>query len=44
MKIPTALKENEVFIKMEAAPINPADLNIVEGTYPNIIFIHLLYC
>jgi trans-2-enoyl-CoA reductase len=33
VKIPTTLKDNEVFIKMEAAPINPADLNIVEGTY-----------
>lgn len=33
VKIPTTLKENEVFIKMEAAPINPADLNIIEGAY-----------
>lgn len=33
VKTPTALKDNEVFIRMEAAPINPADLNIVEGSY-----------
>lgn len=27
-------KGNEVLVKMLAAPINPADMNIVQGTYP----------
>ncbi len=35
-KIPTALKGNEVFVKMEAAPINPADINLIEGTYHHL--------
>lgn len=29
-----ALKQNEVLIKMLAAPINPSDLNTVQGVYP----------
>jgi len=32
--IPTSLKENEVLLKILAAPINPADLNMIEGVYP----------
>jgi NADPH:quinone reductase-like Zn-dependent oxidoreductase len=28
------LQPNEVILKILAAPINPADVNIVEGTYP----------
>lgn len=27
------LKSNEVLVRMEAAPINPADINIIEGAY-----------
>jgi len=27
------LKPNEVLVRLEAAPINPADLNIIEGAY-----------
>ncbi|MCW1913386.1 2-enoyl thioester reductase domain-containing protein [Luteolibacter sp. GHJ8] len=27
------LKQNEVCLKMLAAPVNPADLNLIEGTY-----------
>jgi trans-2-enoyl-CoA reductase len=29
-----ALKDNEVLLKILAAPVNPADINIIEGTYP----------
>eukprot|EP01111_Echinosteliopsis_oligospora_P014928 TRINITY_DN5748_c0_g1_i1.p1 TRINITY_DN5748_c0_g1~~TRINITY_DN5748_c0_g1_i1.p1 ORF type:complete len:367 (-),score=125.73 TRINITY_DN5748_c0_g1_i1:66-1166(-) len=29
----TELKPNEVFVRMEAAPINPADINLIEGSY-----------
>lgn len=32
-KISGDLKPNEVIVRLEVAPINPADLNIVEGTY-----------
>ncbi len=31
--LPKALKPNEILIKILAAPINPADLNMVEGSY-----------
>jgi len=34
--LPEKLQPNEVLVKMVAAPINPADLNIVEGTYGSI--------
>ena len=30
---PTAPEEGEVLVRMSAAPINPADLNTIEGTY-----------
>jgi trans-2-enoyl-CoA reductase len=29
-----ALGQNQVLVKMLLAPINPADLNMVQGTYP----------
>src|SRR5438067_698609 len=28
------LQPNEVLIEMKAAPINPVDLNVIEGKYP----------
>ncbi|XP_061177201.1 enoyl-[acyl-carrier-protein] reductase, mitochondrial-like [Saccostrea echinata] len=28
-----ALKDNEVLVKMKMAPINPSDINMIEGTY-----------
>jgi trans-2-enoyl-CoA reductase len=31
--LPNSLKPNEVLVKMLAAPINPADINMIEGTY-----------
>jgi len=31
--IPSKVGPNEVIVKMKAAPINPADLNLVEGNY-----------
>jgi len=34
--ISTELKPNEVFVRMDAAPINPADINIIEGSYGTI--------
>lgn len=27
------LKPNEVLVRMEVAPINPADINVIEGAY-----------
>lgn len=30
----TDIKPNEVLVKMLAAPVNPADMNIIQGTYP----------
>ncbi|XP_062617177.1 enoyl-[acyl-carrier-protein] reductase, mitochondrial-like [Saccostrea cucullata] len=30
---PQALKDNEVLVKMKMAPINPSDINVIEGTY-----------
>jgi len=35
-KLPDKLQTNEVLVKMVAAPINPADLNMVEGTYGSL--------
>jgi len=32
-KLPSSLKDNEILVKFLAAPINPADLNMVQGTY-----------
>lgn len=32
-QVPTALKETEVLVKMKMAPINPSDINMIEGTY-----------
>jgi len=31
---PVDLKENDVCVKMLAAPINPSDINRIEGVYP----------
>jgi len=31
--IPTQLKDDEVLIRMLAAPINPADINMIQGVY-----------
>jgi len=31
--LPNDLKPNEVLVKMLAAPINPADINMIQGTY-----------
>ena len=28
------MKDNEVLVKMVMAPINPADINMIEGVYP----------
>lgn len=33
-QLPTALGEHEVLINVLAAPINPSDLNTIEGKYP----------
>ncbi len=33
MPLPTQLSGKQVLVKMLAAPINPADVNIIEGTY-----------
>jgi trans-2-enoyl-CoA reductase len=33
-KLPQQLRDNEVLLGMLIAPINPADINIVEGVYP----------
>ena len=32
--ISSRLKDNEVLIRMLAAPINPADMNMIQGVYP----------
>ncbi|XP_060168883.1 enoyl-[acyl-carrier-protein] reductase, mitochondrial-like [Lycium barbarum] len=32
---PVEISENDVCVKMLAAPINPADINRIEGVYPN---------
>lgn len=32
-QVPTALKETEVLVKMKMSPINPSDINMIEGTY-----------
>lgn len=28
------VKENEAFVKFKAAPVNPADINQIQGVYP----------
>lgn len=33
-KLPSSLKDDEVLVKMLFAPINPSDINMIEGTYP----------
>jgi NADPH:quinone reductase-like Zn-dependent oxidoreductase len=33
-KLPSNLKDDEVLVKMLFAPINPSDINMIEGTYP----------
>lgn len=32
--LPTKLKDGEAMIRMLAAPINPADINMIQGVYP----------
>jgi len=31
--LPSTLGDNQIVVKMIAAPINPADINMIEGTY-----------
>jgi len=31
---PTVIKEDEVVVRMLAAPVNPADINMIQGVYP----------
>jgi len=31
---PSSLNSNEVYLRMLAAPINPADINMIQGVYP----------
>ncbi|CAM8982487.1 unnamed protein product [Rhodiola kirilowii] len=33
-RLPEEIKENDVCVKMLAAPINPSDINRIEGVYP----------
>lgn len=33
LSLPSKIKDNEVLVKMLMAPINPADINMIEGTY-----------
>ena len=33
LSLPSKIKDNQVLIKMLMAPINPADINMIEGTY-----------
>jgi len=33
-KLPSSLQPNEILVQMMMAPINPADLNMIEGVYP----------
>eukprot|EP01117_Protostelium_nocturnum_P019105 TRINITY_DN818_c0_g1_i1.p1 TRINITY_DN818_c0_g1~~TRINITY_DN818_c0_g1_i1.p1 ORF type:complete len:374 (-),score=131.78 TRINITY_DN818_c0_g1_i1:121-1203(-) len=33
LPLPSKLQDNEVLVKMLASPINPADLNMIEGNY-----------
>ncbi|XP_074662138.1 enoyl-[acyl-carrier-protein] reductase, mitochondrial-like [Tubulanus polymorphus] len=34
ISLPKKLSPNEILVKMMAAPINPADINMIEGVYP----------
>jgi NADPH:quinone reductase-like Zn-dependent oxidoreductase len=33
VELPNSLGKSEVLVKMVAAPINPADINLIEGVY-----------
>lgn len=41
---PVEVKENDVCVKMLAAPINPSDINRIEGSVSSYLFVLICSC